>query len=47
MFFDSGKIYQHVSESFETRQEQVENVTEKMNVPFTLSFLSRAVSTKM
>ncbi len=40
MFFDSGTIYRHVSESFEMRQEQVENVTDKTNVPFTLSFSS-------
>ncbi len=36
--FDLGLIYQHVSESFETRQEQVENGTDKTGVPFTLSF---------
>ncbi len=34
--FDSGLIYQHVSKNFEMRKEQVENVTDKTNVPFTL-----------
>ncbi len=38
--FDSGLIYQHVSESFEMRREQVESVEDETNVPFTLSFLS-------
>ncbi len=39
--FDLGLIYQHVSESFETRQEQVESVEDEINVlPFTLSFSS-------
>ncbi len=33
-------IYRHVSENFEMKQEQVENMTDKTNVPFTLSFLS-------
>ncbi len=33
-------IYQHVSESFETRWKQVESVEDETNVPFTLSFLS-------
>ncbi len=45
--FDSGLIYWHVSKSFETRQEQVENVTDKTNVPFTNLFLSCVVSTRM
>ncbi len=45
--FDSGLIYRHVSESFETRQEQVENMTDKTNESFTLSLLSRAVSMRM
>ncbi len=36
--FDSGLSYQHVSESFEMRQEQVENVTDKTNVPLLLSY---------
>ncbi len=39
--FYSVLIYQHVSKSFETRQVQVENVSEKTSVTFTLSFLSR------
>ncbi len=47
VFFDSGLIYRHVSERFETRQEQVENLTDKTNVPFTLLFSSRAVLTRM
>ncbi len=38
--FDSGLIYQLVSESFETRQEQVESVEDKTNILFTLSFSS-------
>ncbi len=38
--FDLGLIYQHVSESFETRREQVESVEDETNVPLTLSFLS-------
>ncbi len=37
---DSGLIYQHVSESFEMRREQVKSVEDETNVPFTLSFLS-------
>ncbi len=41
--FDSGLIYQHVSESFEIRLEQVENVTDKTNVLFTLSLSSGLV----
>ncbi len=45
--FESGLIYQHISKSFETRQEQVKNVTDKTNVPFTLSFSSCAVSMSM
>ncbi len=40
IFFDSGLIYWHVSESFETRQEQVGSVKDETNVPFTLSFSS-------
>ncbi len=38
--FHSGLIYRHVSESFETRWEQVASVEDETNVPFTLSFLS-------
>ncbi len=38
--FDSGLIYQHVSESFVTRWEQVESVEDETNIPFTLSFSS-------
>ncbi len=38
--FDLGLIYRHVSESFETRREQVESVEDETNVPFTLSFSS-------
>ncbi len=38
--FDSGLIYGHVSESFETRREQVESVGDETNVAFTLSFSS-------
>ncbi len=38
--FDLGLIYRHVSESFETRQEQVESMEDETNVPFTLSFSS-------
>ncbi len=38
--FDSGLIYRHVSESFETRREQVENVEDETNVPCTISFSS-------
>ncbi len=38
--FDSGLIYQHVSESFKTRREQVKSVEDETNVPFTLSFSS-------
>ncbi len=41
--FYLGLIYQHVSESFEMKQEQVENVTDKTNIPFTLSFSSHLV----
>ncbi len=37
---DLGLIYQHVSESFETRWEQVESVEDDTNVPFTLLFSS-------
>ncbi len=36
--FDSGLIYWHVTESFETIREQVENMKDETNVPFTLSF---------
>ncbi len=38
--FDSGMIYRHVSESFETRREQNKSVEDETNVPFTLSFSS-------
>ncbi len=38
--FDLVLIYWHVSESFETKLEQVESVEDEMNVPFTLSFSS-------
>ncbi len=38
--FDSGLIYQHVSENLETRREQVESVEDETNVHFTLSFSS-------
>ncbi len=38
--FDWRLIYWRVSESFETRREQVESVKDEMNVPFTLSFSS-------
>ncbi len=38
--FDSGLIYWHVSESFETRQEQVKSMEDKTNAPLTLSFSS-------
>ncbi len=38
--FDSGLIYRHVSESFETRPQQVKIVEDETNVPFTLSFSS-------
>ncbi len=38
--FDSGMIYRHVSESFETRWEQVESVEDETNISFTLSFSS-------
>ncbi len=37
--FDSGPIYQHVFESFETRWEQVERVEDETNVSFTLLLL--------
>ncbi len=33
-------IYQKVSESYEMRQEQVKNVWDEMNIPFSLSSLS-------
>ncbi len=36
-------IHQHVSESFEMRQEQVENVTDKTNVLVTLLYSFRDV----
>ncbi len=32
--FNSGLIYRHVSESFETRREQVESVEDEANIPF-------------
>ncbi len=41
--FDWGLIYWHVFESFEMKQEQGENVTDKINVPFS----SRVVLTRM
>ncbi len=41
--FDSGLIYRHVSDRFETRREQVESVEDETKVPFTLSFLSYLV----
>ncbi len=41
--FHSGLIYQHISKHLKMRQEQVENVTDKINVPFTISFLSLLV----
>ncbi len=40
---DSRLIYRYVSESFEMRQEQVENMTDKTNVSFTLLFSSQLV----
>ncbi len=43
---DSGMIYQHVSKSYEMRQEQVESVWDETNVPFSF-LLSRAVSMRV
>ncbi len=43
--FYLGLIYRHVSESFKMRQEEVENVTDKTNIPITFSLSSRALST--
>ncbi len=40
VFVASELIYWHISENFEMRQEQVENVIDKTNVPFTISFSS-------
>ncbi len=40
VFFDSWLIYRYVSESFETRREQVASMENETNVPFTLSFSS-------
>ncbi len=40
---DSGLIYQHISESFEMRQEQVESVEDETNVSLSYS-RSRLVS---
>ncbi len=44
--FDSGLIYQHVSESFETRRKQVKSVEDETNVPFTISFPSCLMSSQ-
>ncbi len=47
--FDLGLIYQHISESYEMRWEQVESVKDETNVPFytPVLILSRAVSMRM